>query len=209
MKEITQGLVDRKQKETQRKQEAIQKQKEHEHQRLQERLNNANTGTFKKAVIQSFLETFSNNYGDTFDYQSLVNAIHFNIKTDKNGKLSLDYTFKEDSVDFKSDAKKECREFNENSYTNFISNEDTINGNNVSRYMFDNIEEYDAYQESDIDESDFDYMDGQFISISANNERYGKFNKINKLLGYTPVQHSKEVADKKVKRFLTKIKQEV
>ena len=182
---LTKGAGERVIKEKQDSAIKQQKEKERKEKALLEKRNNIIKGAYKKLVLDAFIKEFSTNYGHEFDYNSLVDSITFKYD-EKDGKIIPSFSIDENHVLFKSDASEANIFFNENSSEDFISNENMITGNGASRYLFNNSEEYDAYENGDILYSDLDEIDGNFIPITKDEDRYGSFNQINKRLGYKP-----------------------
>lgn len=202
--EITKGTIARQEQEEQRAQKNIEAQVKKDSVKFTKAAMDEVLGSYKRTVIDSYIKTFGNNYGDNFDYNTLVNSFRFSISQDKNG-LRPDFSFNENSVQFKQDAKEEHQKFNENSMNDFISNDDIIEGNYKLRYLFNDTEEYESYEEGDINYVDIQDLDGEFIPTSYN-ERYGTFNRINKLGAYTPVNVSAKDAAKESQTIWDKIK---
>lgn len=168
-------------------------------QHLKEKENNYLKGNYKKLVIDSFIKEFANNYGDSFDYNTLIKSISFTFSVDKNGNLVPEFSFNENGVAFKEEKEIKMRRFNENTYDDFISTEDEIRGSAIQATYFNNAEEYEAYENGDItfDEA-YDSFD-IFIPASDNKERYGEYNRINKLYGYQPISESVKNVRKAIK----------
>jgi len=200
----TKGDAGRLTKEAQRKADIEQRALAQKQKQEQQRRNDREQGIYKRTVIDSYVATFAENYGDSFDYYSLVNALKFSFKSNPDGSLTPSFMINPENIEFKSDVEKQCKEFNENSYSDFITNEDTINGKNLDVYNFNNSEEHDAYAEGDVEYEDLVDLDGEFVSTTPN-ERYGTFNRINKLLGYTPPEESSALALNKAKKAWQKI----
>lgn len=182
---LTKGAGERIVKDQQKKLNKLQEEQKKKAAKLLEIKNNSIKGAYKKIVLDAFIKEFSTNYGHEFDYNSLVNSIVFKYE-EKDGQIIPSFTIDENHVIFKSDASERNVAFNENSSEDFISNENIITGDNIDRYLFNNNEEYDAYENGDILYSDLDELDGNFVPIIKDGDRYGIFNQINKRLGYKP-----------------------
>jgi len=200
----TKGDASRLNKEAQRKAEIEQRQLEQRLAHEQKRRNDQEKGLFQRTVLDAFVGTFAENYGEAFDYNSLANSLHFSFKTNKDGSITPSFTVDVNNIEFRSDIKQECREFNENDTSDFISNEEAISGEILDRYHFNNSEEYDAYIEGDTAYEDLNDLDGEFVPTTRR-ERYGTFNRINKLLGYTPPEESSANAQKTAKKLWQKL----
>lgn len=201
IKEITKGSVKRKEKEKENKINQQIKRQENKNKKIDKSVENQVLGIYKKNVIDSFITTFASNYGEDFDYDSLLNSLSFSIKNDSHG-LHPDFKFNVNNVKFNSDMNKECRRFNENSYDDFISNDEVVDGRQLDYVQFNNSEERESYENisKDISSKVSDTMDGQFIPTTDNKDRFGEFNKINKLLGYTPKEESGKIAERESKK---------
>ena len=164
-------------------------------------------GAYKRQVIDNFLKVFNENYGDQYDSKSLIDSLQFQMKEDKNG-LVPSFSFNESKVKFNSDLNREGRLFNENAKSNFIGINDTINPDLIDYNSFINMDEIDAYQKSSIDFDEINEIENNFVP-TAIYERFGLYNRINRLCGYTPKQKSGEIATKQSENTWNKIKTEV
>ena len=207
MQTTSKGYVDRNKKEAENKAEKSKQQLKQKVTKWNNVAKSEILGTYKKQVIDNFLKVFNENYGDQYDSKSLIDSLQFQMKEDKNG-LVPSFSFDESKVKFNSDLNREGRLFNENATNNFIGVNDTINPDLIDYNSFINMDEIDAYQKSSIDFDEINEIENNFIP-TAMYERFGLYNRINRLCGYTPKQKSGEIATKQSENTWNKIKTEV
>lgn len=173
-----------------------------------EKAQNEIMGTYKRTVIDSYLKTYADNYGGTFDKNSLINSLSFSYKIDKYNNLSPDFTFNNNGVKFKSDFNKEYKKFNENAVYNYNGRDTQIDPDLQDIYNFGSLDEKLEYEQSGNEYDELNKIESEFIPTSDVG-RYGKFNKINKLAGYTPKDVSDKNARKQSETLWNKIKTSV
>lgn len=177
---------------------------EREQKRAQEKVINQEKALYKKTVSDSYVKIFGENYGDSFDYYSLINSLKFSFKQNNDGTIVPSFSINLNNIEFKSDAERNCQKFNENSYSDFITNENEIDGSYMDVYDFDNSEQYEAYEEGDVLYDDLINLDGSFIPTTKK-DRYNNFNKINKIGGYTSPEESNDRAKKIIEKTWKKL----
>ena len=103
-------------------------------------------GTYKRTVIDSYLKIYADNYGGTFDKNSLINSLSFSYKIDKYNNLSPDFIFNNNGVKFKSDFNKEYKKFNENAVYNYNGRDTQIDPDLQDIYNFGSLDERLGYE---------------------------------------------------------------
>lgn len=154
---------------------------------------------YKNKIISSYLKVFSQNYGDNLDYTSLISSLKFNFKESKDGNIIPSFQFNPGELIFRSDSNSNYLPFNENSREEFVTLDEYSKPDSILHFSNKKDSSTNSKEEGQFKN------DGYFIGISSPNERYGEFNRINKIAGYTPVEESGKQADKIIKNAFQKI----
>lgn len=206
-KNITPGTLKRMENEQKRQAQIKEKKDESTIHHFTDQAKQEILGTYKRVVIDSYLNTFTENYGDNFDYDSVAGSFKFNIKDLKNG-LQPEFNFDTNNISFKTNMKKDFVNFNTNATPYFTKTNVTIDPDFMDRNGFNTAEEYMSYTKSGEQYDNLIDLEGQFIPTSVG-ERYGTFNKINKTKGFSTKQDSSNKATTKAKEIWSNMKDKV
>ena len=202
-KKLTAGAIRRAETERQRKEQRELQEKQRLEKKQRESIISEISGKFKKTIVAGFLEEFSHNYGEEINYKTFSDCFEFTTQIGKNEAILPSFNFNADKIEFRSDVRNRIGRFNLNTYDNFISNQDEIKGNILSPQQFQNMQEKISYEdkkyEFEIDQ-EINQPRGNFSPTSTDN-RYGNFNRINKLRGFSTIQSTEQQAREKTKNL--------